>query len=195
MICDHIGGAICTTFHKLKNYWKTAEPRFCETLHGFHRILKDMTLPESIRNEKTAPYEISVILTMAKTVSSRIFCAFRSSFGTISDHISQLFQASFSGPQKWKISEWPWLPAEATPDTSQVRGEPPEVVPPSPGDVWDHILYKTLHKKPFGYQSLYIFYSQMKPKASKRGPWDDPGAPPTPNTKKQQNDHFWRTQK
>ena len=61
---------------------------------------------------------------MTKRVPGRIFQDFMSSFGTISDHISQLFQASFSGPQKWKKFKWPWLPAEATPDTSQVRGEP-----------------------------------------------------------------------
>ena len=74
MISDHLGGAIFSTFcQKLRIYWKAAEPRFCETLHGFHRILKDMTLPESIRNEKTARSEIIVILTMTKRVPGRIF--------------------------------------------------------------------------------------------------------------------------
>ena len=41
-----------------------------------------------------------------KTCPSRIFQDFRSSFGTISEHISQLFQASFSSTQKCKKSEW-----------------------------------------------------------------------------------------
>ena len=65
----------------------------------FHRIFRDMTLPESIRNKKTAPYEISCILTMPKRVPGLIFWDVRSSLGTISDHISQLFQASFSSTQ------------------------------------------------------------------------------------------------
>ena len=75
------------------------------------------------------------------------------------------------------------------------RRHPPEVFPPSPGDVWGPILYETSHKYTFGYQLLYIFYSKMKPEASKNSPWDDPGAPPTLNAKKQQKNHFWRVPK
>ena len=78
------------------------EPRFCETLQCCHHILGHMTLPESIIQQKAKPSEISVILAMSKTGPSRIFQDLMSSLGTISDNISQLFQASFSSTQKWK---------------------------------------------------------------------------------------------
>ena len=106
MISDHLGGAISSTFlQKLRIHWKTAEPRFCETLQCFHHILGDMTLPESTIKQKPKPSEISLILSMTKRVPGRIFQDFKSSFGTISEHISQLFQASFSSTQKCKKSE------------------------------------------------------------------------------------------
>ena len=72
---------------------------------------------------------------------------------------------------------------------------PPEVFPPSPSDVWDLILCKPLHKFTFGYNVLYIFYSKLEPDPSKRGPWDDPGAPLTSSTKKAQTNILCNTQK
>ena len=94
MICDHLGGAICTIFsQQMKNYWKTAEPRFCETLQCFHHIVGDMTLPESTIKQKAKPSKVSVILAMSKTGPRRIFQDFMSNLGTISGNISQLIQA------------------------------------------------------------------------------------------------------
>ena len=75
---------------------------FCETLHGFHRIFSVMTLPESIIKQKAKPSEISFILAMSKTGPRRIFQDLMYNFGTISEHISQLIQASFSSTQKCK---------------------------------------------------------------------------------------------
>ena len=81
------------------------EPRFCETLQCFHHILKDMTLPESMIKQKAKPSKISVILAMSKTGPRRIFQDFMCNLGTISEHISQLIQASFSSTQKCKKSK------------------------------------------------------------------------------------------
>ena len=82
--------------------WKTVTPRFCETLHCFHRILKDVTLPESKTNQKTKPSEMSLILAMSKTGPGLISQEFMSNFGTMSENISRLFQASISSTQKCK---------------------------------------------------------------------------------------------
>ena len=81
------------------------EPRFCETLQCFHHILGDMTLPESIIKQKAKPSEISLILAMSKSGPGLIFQDFMCNLGTISEHISQLIQASFSSTQKCKKSK------------------------------------------------------------------------------------------
>jgi hypothetical protein len=65
-----------------------------------------MTLPESIIKQKAKPSKISVILAMSKTGPRRIFQDFMCNLGTISEHISQLIQASFSSTQKCKKFKW-----------------------------------------------------------------------------------------
>ena len=53
-----------------------------------------------------------------------IFSDLTSNLDTILDNILRLFLHPFSNLFLRSGSEWPRLPAEATPDTSQVRGEP-----------------------------------------------------------------------
>ena len=128
---------------------------------------------------------------MTKTALGLILEKIICNFGTISEHISQLFQASFSSTQKCKkikrqllsrrgypgrITEEGGAPGSTQEAPRKLPGgtqeaprrHPPEVFPPSPGDVWDSILYKTLHKYTFGYQLLYIFYSK-KGRGFKKG--------------------------
>ena len=191
MTFDPIRGVVFSTFSdNLWISWKTAEPRFCETLQCFHHILGDMTFPESIIKQKTDPSGTSVILGMNKTGPSRFFQDFGCNVGTISESISQLFHESFSSTQKCKEGKWRSLARGGYPgrikEEGGTRRHPPVVFPPSPGDVWDPILYKTLHQFIFGYHLVYVFYAKFEPDASKRGPWDDPGAPLTLNTNKLQ---------
>ena len=125
MICYHAGTSfsvfVVNIYRCLR---KTVEPRFCETLYCFQCLLKDMTLPESIKNQKTKPSEISIILALTKQAQvgfAKILCIILAPFlNTFLNYFRRRFQALKNA----KNRNGGCFPGEATQDASQKRGEP-----------------------------------------------------------------------